>query len=309
MSRRRGFTLIELLVVIAIIAVLVALILPAVQQAREAARRTQCKNNLKQIALACHNYESAHQIFPSGLLNWPTPPGQQNPPQFRSVSLFVMMLPMLEQGPLASAWNYNDPRLNVTSGLTASVLPVLLCPSDNMQKPISLQVTNFNPAGDFFALTSYGGSGGTKSFHPNRNVTRDGIFFINSTIRHRDITDGTSNTLFFGERYHRDAAYDAGAGTRTKMEGLGVWAPSSGVAGIGDVTMGTLVQINYRHPLNTAVDNTFEDRRTNAYGSGHTGGSQFALCDGSARFVSENIDQTLLQKLGTRDGNEVVSEF
>ena len=129
-SVRRGFTLIELLVVIAIIAVLVALLLPAVQQAREAARRSQCKNNLKQLGLAVHNYHETAGMFPSGLLNWATPAGQQNPPANRGVGVFALLLGQLDQGPLAEQWNYDDPFLNVTSGRAATVLPALLCPSD-----------------------------------------------------------------------------------------------------------------------------------------------------------------------------------
>jgi prepilin-type N-terminal cleavage/methylation domain-containing protein len=305
---RRGFTLIELLVVIAIIAVLIALLLPAVQQAREAARRTQCKNNLKQIALATHNYHDTHGTFPSGLLNWNTPPGQQNPPQFRAVSLFVLILPQMEQGPLAQQWNYDDPRLNVTSGRTATVLPYLLCPSATVNPVVYKQVPNFNPAGDFFAKTTYGGSGGTRSYHPN-NATLDGIFFRNSSTRMRDILDGTSSTLLFGERLHRDDNYDANAGSFTKIEGWGFWAPSSGVPGVGDVTMGTLMPINYRHPAGVAVTNALEAQRITAFGSQHVGGAQFALADGSARFISENISQSVFQALGTRSNNEVVGEF
>ncbi|MGQ0633400.1 MAG: DUF1559 family PulG-like putative transporter [Planctomycetaceae bacterium] len=305
---RCGFTLIELLVVIAIIGVLVSLLLPAVQQAREAARRTQCKNNLKQIALAMHNYHDAHLVFPSGMLNWPTPPGQQRPPQFRAVSLYALLLPQIDQGPLASAWDYSDPRNNVTSGRTAVVLPVLICPTDFLPNPVIRVVPNFNPAGDLYALTSYGGIGGVQSYHPDR-ATLDGIFFRNSAIRMRDVADGLSQTLCFGERYHRDDNYDANAGTFTRMGGYGYWSPTSGLPGIGDVTLGSLVSINYLHPAAQPVTASFEDRRVTAFGSGHGGGAQFALADGSARFVTQSVNLGVLQRLSTRAGSETVGEY
>lgn len=308
-SKRHAFTLIELLVVIAIIAVLIALLLPAVQQAREAARRTQCKNQLKQLGLAAHNYLDAHTIFPSGLLNWNTPAGQQNPPKFRSVSVFALLLPQLDQGPLSTQWNFNDPRLNVTAGRTAVVLPVLICPSDILPSTVGTTYPNFNPAGDRYAYSSFGGSGGIKSFSPNRSPTRDGIFFLNSAIRMSDIIDGTSQTLLFGERYHRDPDYDANAGSYTRLTDWGYWSPTTGVNGVGDVTLSALVPINYNHPAGTPVNDAYEDQRISAFGSGHTGGSQFCLADGSVRFISENISQTVLTSLATRRGGEVVGEF
>lgn len=305
---RRGFTLIELLVVIAIIAILIALLLPAVQQAREAARRSQCKNNFKQIGLATHNYHDTFRIFPSGLLIWNTPPGQQNPPQFRSVSLFAQMLSQIDQGALANQWDSTEPRNNVTSGRTAVVLQVLVCPSDILSPPVATVFPMFNPAGEKFAMTSYGGSGGIQSYHPNRG-TLDGIFFRNSAVRIAEVTDGLSSTLLFGERFHRDDQYDANAGTFNRMNSWGLWAPTSGLPGVGDVTLGTLIPINYRHPAGQAVNATFEDRRITAFGSGHVGGAQFTLADGSARFISENISLTILQQLSTRFKGEVVGDF
>ena len=130
MSTRKAFTLVELLVVIAIIGILVALLLPAIQAARGAARRMSCGNNLKQLALAAQNYHDTHRVFPAGGLNWPTPPGQTNPPKYRNVSLFVLMLPQVEQGPAVAAWDFNDPWQNVLAGRSATVLDVLICPAD-----------------------------------------------------------------------------------------------------------------------------------------------------------------------------------
>lgn len=299
--RRTAFTLVELLVVIAIIGVLVALLLPAVQAAREAARRTQCINHLKQLALATHNYHDTHLVFPAGLLNWPTPAGQTNPPKFRAVSLFVQLLPQIEQGNLAAAWNSNDPWLNVTQGRTGIALPFLLCPTDAMPQ----KVVEKKP-GERFALTSYGGVGGVQSYHPDRS-TRDGIFFLNSDVRMGDVRDGLSNTLLFAERSHADMNYDTNAGSFTKMDGWGYWSPSTGLPGVGDVTLGTMVQINYRH-TGGAVDAGAEDRRVTAIGSQHSNVANVSLADGSVRNMNSSMQLTTLQALSTRQGGEVISE-
>jgi prepilin-type N-terminal cleavage/methylation domain-containing protein/prepilin-type processing-associated H-X9-DG protein len=306
---RHGFTLVELLVVVAIIGILVALLLPAVQYAREAARRTECSNNLHQLALAAHTYHDALRVLPSGMLNWLTPPGQQNPPKFRSVSLFALMLPQLDNGPLAAQWNYNDPRQNVTSGRTAVVLPTLICPSDNLPSTkVGTVFPMFNRAGDRFALTSYGGIGGTRSYHPNR-ATLDGIFFINSDTSMGTISDGVSQTLMFGERLHKDFDYDLNAGNRSKMSwGWGYWSPTSGLPGVGDVTLGTLVSINYRHPPGITVTDALEDARVTAMGSNHSQGANCAMADGSVKFVSQSIVLTALQRMGTKSANDVVGE-
>ena len=319
MKHKRGFTLIELLVVIAIIAVLIALFLPAVQQAREAARRSQCKNNLKQLGLAIHNYHDTHNIFPSGMLNWPTPPGQlPKPPNFRAVSLFCLLLPYLDQGPLANEWDYNNPFLNVVAQRTANILPVLVCPSDVMATPIneSVPTSVVPPSLARYALGSYGGNAGRWSYHPSRlpsGFVPDGLFYLNSKHKMRDIVDGTSSTLCFGERAHRDVAYRvwATANARSTMDGYRFWAPSTGLPGLGDVTLGTDQRINYRHPKSGTVpnQNSYEDARVSAHGSEHVGGSHVTLCDGSARFISENIDQSIWAALGTRAKGEIVGEF
>src|SRR5262245_60104283 len=127
-SPRRGFTLIELLVVIAIIAILIALLLPAVQQAREAARRAQCKNQLKQLALAVHNYESAFNCFPPGQIRMQF----ASMPRVRGWSLFVQLLPYVDQAPLYNQWDFANPINNETNGNTAIILPGLLCPSESL---------------------------------------------------------------------------------------------------------------------------------------------------------------------------------
>jgi prepilin-type N-terminal cleavage/methylation domain-containing protein/prepilin-type processing-associated H-X9-DG protein len=302
---RQGFTLVELLVVIAIIGVLVALLLPAVQAAREAGRRSQCLNHLKQIALAAHNYHDVHGKLPSGLCVWPTPAGQQKPPNNRSASLYAQMLAQLDQGGLAQNWDFLDPRNNVTSGRTALVIAFLVCPSDVINENPFRQTPNFNPAGELYGVTSYGGIAGVQGYRA-ASATNDGVFFRNSHIRVASIIDGTSSTLFFSERYHLDLNYDANAGSFAKLNGWGMWSPTTGDGGLGDVVLGTLMGINYQHPAATAVNNTLEERRVTAMGSGHPGGVNAALADGSVRFLPQTIPLTALQQAGTRAGGEVV---
>jgi len=323
---RRGFTLIELLVVIAIIAVLIALLLPAVQQAREAARRTQCRSQLKQLALAAHNYESTFLCFPPGQIRMQFP----SMPRVRGWSLFVQLLPYFEQTNLYNQWDFADPMTNESSGRTAVILPVLLCPSASLKEnPYT------KPSGARYALTSYGGNGGTQS-HPPSAIKGDGMFagtgptistpptVQHGLVRIRDVVDGTSNTLLFGERSHFDLNYDtffSPGYTQNPMGGWGYWSPTGGQLGITDLTMSSFAPINYRLPWDfankpgsvtnaTTFDAAIETiRRLNAFGSQHTGGAHFALCDGSARFISENIDANALRGLSTRNGGEVVGEF
>jgi prepilin-type N-terminal cleavage/methylation domain-containing protein len=317
--RRRAFTLIELLVVIAIIAILIALLLPAVQQAREAARRAQCKNGLKQIGLAVHNYESTHSCLPPGQIRVQF----AAMPKFRGWSMFVQLLPYLDQAPLYNKWNFNDPLDNESSLRTAAVVPVLTCPSD----VVPANPYTKTPSGAQYAITSYGGNGGTKS-HPPTDNAGNGMFGPTGPatpsfplVRLRDVSDGLSNTLMLGERNHTDRNFDTyfGTGAMNPMNGWGFWAPSGGQFGLTDVTMSSFSKINYLLPFNAttnpiASQTTFDATpevilRLNAFGSMHSGGAQFAMGDGSSRFISENVSQAILVGASTRAGNEVAGEF
>ncbi len=330
MNKSKAFTLIELLVVIAIIGILVGLLLPAVQAAREAARRMQCSNNLKQLALAAHNFHDTRKAFPAGVeqLSFPTQP------RFRGISLFVRLLAFVEQGSLWDGWDELDPLNNTAGGIdsrTAKVLPVLICPSDIIpQNPL--------PTGSnrFYGITSYGGNGGYRSYDP-QFATNDGIFFVigsgsqtaptGKPVRMADVTDGLSNTLLLGERSHVDANHDSFATSITPPSGqflnpmgsTGWWAPSGGRLAAGDVTLSAYAPINFRVPAPFSSGGSivppatnyssylyYNDRRISAFGSLHTGGANFALADGSVRFMSESMAQPILLNLAVRNDGQVV---
>ncbi|MFO0821438.1 MAG: DUF1559 domain-containing protein [Pirellulales bacterium] len=330
---RHGFTLVELLVVIAIIGVLVALLLPAVQAARESARRTQCTNQLKQLALASHNHHDVQGTLPPGVWQLPFVAS----PKYRGVSLFVKLLAQLEQTALADAWDHVDPLNNTVGGTasrTATKLPMLICPSD---------VIPMNPvdggSGRWYALTSYGGNGGTRSYDP-QFASNDGVFWVvgpgsqtdptGQPIRLADITDGLSNTLLFGERSHFDRNHDTFAANLTPPSGqflnamgaTGWWAPSGGRLAAGDVLLSSMAPINFKIPSPFSAASSmvppatsysaylyYNDRRISAFGSNHPGGANFALADGSVRFLSQTLSLVNLQRLSVRnDGNPVSTE-
>ncbi len=317
---RPGFTLIELLVVIAIIAILVALLLPAVQQVREAARRTQCSDQLHQLGIAVHNYESSMKCLPPGQVRIDFPAM----PRVRGWSLFVQILPHLEQGPLYQMWDFADPLANAEGGSnsrTATVLDVLLCPSDVIPENPVISSTRW------YGITSYGGNGGSHT-HPPAEISGDGLFGPSGSstptfpvVRMRDIIDGTTSTILFGERNHIDRNYDTFAANGWAMEPMGQWgwwAPSGGMFGLSDITFSTLAPINYRIPFDfdnkggvdqTAFVSDYEAPRVGSYGSQHPGGAQFCMGDGNVRFIGENVSLVVLRALGTRGGNEVVGAY
>ncbi len=332
--RRRGFTLIELLVVIAIIAILIGLLLPAVQKVREAAARATCSNNMKQMGLGSHNFHDVNLKFPYGILRadgnfppdnpsllWPNNP-VTNPA--RRYGLFHQMLSFIEQDNLWQLWNHFDYGSNerfpatpagvrfAPGAFTSRVVKTMVCPS-NPGGPLS-QPNAGTPPGRYF-VTSYYGNAGTRSY-PRQNATRpslwtfqgNGMFYRNRAFNIAGITDGTSNTLLFGERHFFDPVFDASPVVDDKIADWGwVW-----FGGEGDVGLGTSVPINYKLPANFATlgggqqQLLFEDR-INAYGSGHTGGANFALADGSVRFIRDSISPVTFASLGTKSGGEVVA--
>jgi prepilin-type N-terminal cleavage/methylation domain-containing protein/prepilin-type processing-associated H-X9-DG protein len=312
--RRDAMTLIELLVVIAVIGVLVALLLPAVQSAREGARRAACLNNIRQLALTALNYHSIKGHFATGLVFVDADAGNFA----GGTNLWVEMLPYVEEANLKEKWDYADYRNNIAGGqeaLSAKVVPILLCPSDPLPSPVHhLQAAPpYDWMNGVYGLSSYGGNAGVRSFgNPVTPQSEDGVFFKHSRVRMAQVTDGASHTLLFGERSHEDPEYDELPTVVDESMGplaaWGAWCSASHEFGSqADVLLGSIVPINYRVLPESGVDPwDMIDGRLSAFGSGHPGGANFAFADGSARFVAEDIPLEQLQALSTRAGEEAV---
>jgi prepilin-type N-terminal cleavage/methylation domain-containing protein/prepilin-type processing-associated H-X9-DG protein len=289
--RRRGFTLIELLVVIAIIAVLIALLLPAVQAAREAARRIQCTNNLKQLALAAQNYHDINGAFPPGSYTNFSPTGVAN----ENFSCFVRMLPFMEQQPtynsvnFALTYEYVD---NIT--LTNLGLSALMCPSDPWA-PVLLSPTNTGfmqavPATGIWNqyFTSYAASEGTfiqryMTIYPVAEQSPiNGVIFGDGTVGIPQVTDGTSNTFIFGERAHTKLANYPTTAARPSTQ-FHMW--TSGFY--------TDSQFSTYFPPNAESSSSnvgpMQIYYANTASSRHPGGVNMAFCDGSVRFIKNTI--------------------
>lgn len=330
LQKSRGFTLIELLVVIAIIAVLIALLLPAVQQAREAARRSQCKNHLKQFGLALHNYHDTFGTFP--VSGTPTNRDQTGAGCCNGaprISWQVRVLPYMDQSPLYNALNMNAglptatgvPQAAWDSTLPGGKLarrqqvPYVRCPSDEF------------PEDPDWAQASYSGSLGSNSTpsadptncnvwqpfaepgtsgHGNTTNIRaiSGMFSrMGANIGIRDVADGTSNTIFVGEVL--PACHDHRTGW-WNSNGMGS-AHASTVVPINNMTTcdkATAAEIT--HPLCTNKNNW---NFSWGFKSRHVGGAHFLLVDGTVRFLSQNINQTTYQRLGGRNDRQPVGEF
>jgi prepilin-type N-terminal cleavage/methylation domain-containing protein/prepilin-type processing-associated H-X9-DG protein len=320
---RLGFTLIELLVVIAIIALLIGLLLPAVQKVREAAARSTCANNLKQLGLALHNYQSANGVFPPAGkgYGWCIVSGAyRGDSRIYNLNGLVLLLPYLEQGPLYSKINraeamspqntgyccsyqgntvgtvVGNPVTNGNAALMSVELAALLCPSDPGH-PLQGASTPYGPGGAFDgAKTNYDFITSTNDFFcncwPVAPANARAMFGENSKTRFANITDGTSNTIALGETTLE--VYNG----RTASWGYRGWV-MTGIDlryGINDWSYTTLTG-----PI------TPQPGRLGSWGragSLHTGGAQFCFADGSVRFISQDTDQTTLTRLGyMADGN------
>jgi prepilin-type N-terminal cleavage/methylation domain-containing protein len=299
--RARGFTLIELLVVIAIIAILIALLLPAVQQAREAARRTQCKNNLKQIGLALHNYADTHRVFPPGWIavnEFGMPSAHEGT---SGVAWGTCILPYMEQANIYSLFNASRPLTDpVNATFLRSQIPGYKCPSDPQQDYFAIQeegggavlaelpIANYIGVFGTEELDGCENSPGTAPVLANGTCQGNGVFYHNSRTGIASITDGTSNTLLIGERK-----------TRKDLDWFTSWP---GMIAEGEEAFQRVCG---------SADHTPNDphHHFDDFSSHHTGGAQFCLGDGSVRFISENIDRGTYQSLATIQGGEVVGEF
>ena len=291
-GKRRGFTLIELLVVIAIIAILIALLLPAVQQAREAARRTQCKNNLKQLGLALHNYHDTYNAFPfghqfTGIFDGVPNNNQGGTGFYWSYSI----LPYVEQSNLYARFNSSFPISNTSfpasvANAAAATTPLasMLCPSDTRPSTLNAGAAGAIGAIRPHATTSYKGACSSFSTIGATNAQRsNGMFNRDSSHncrKMRDITDGTTNSIMLGEQCDRESTIARLYGGVTTTLG---WADGQTNRAI----LSGEFAINARA---WPTDPTNGDERTAT--SRHTGGAQFLLCDGSVRFISENIQHT-----------------
>ncbi|MBI5761392.1 MAG: DUF1559 domain-containing protein [Planctomycetales bacterium] len=290
--RNRGFTLIELLVVIAIIAVLISLLMPAVQQAREAARRTQCRSNLKQISLALHNYHDVHGAFPNGT-------------NAKLYSAFVAIMPHIDLGSKIQQYDFNQSYSFATNlKVINQKVPVYLCPS--MVIPRQVPEVSCNEPG---AVGSYGVSAGTSARGFDGAFPPDSTFDpVNGrSIRIDDIKDGTSATLFLGEFNYQHPGYvwsmaSTSCPLNPALNGLPRWGSARWGGGYPGLSVGGTAGV-----YNGSSGNVTTDRET--WRSDHVGGAHFGLADGSVRFVSMYIDATLLKGLATRFGREVVGNF
>jgi len=313
--RRRGFTLIELLVVIAIIAILIALLLPAAQAARATARRTMCKNNLKQIGVALHNYHDAHLVFPPGYISRGVsrndPASADTGPGY---AWGTLLLPYLEQENIHSLINFNADCTNVLGAVQGrKELPAFRCPSDPAETWFTINDSAGDPITDSNGTQMYLGTANYVAVFGYGNVTADpgkgtGMFARNSAVRMKDIKDGLSNTFAVGERiferspstwYAAVPGFSRNAGMMM-MPMMTEAAPALILGHVGQGE-GTMMVMHHTPNQTTHIVN---------FSSRHPGGVHFLMADGSVPFlVSEHMDYDNFRHRGEINDGKVVDEI
>lgn len=336
---RRGFTLIELLVVIAIIAVLVAILLPAVQQAREAARASQCRNNMKQLGIALHSYHDVFGSFPAGGMFAYNAGTSASPSwQPRNFTWIQAILPQIDQGALFNKIDFNSPAYSQTLPggglLREQMLPALLCPSD----------TGISGPGQVggFAWTNYTGNEGY-DWWDRRSTPLGGPFVAGLYCKIRDITDGTSQTILLGEATsmgYQNGFQKMGGGTVRSGVSNAVMRPSM----VFPITDGAQKSWGYPEPNGATVNSWWSKTLSSGYpyifrptylytaalngdwhgpNSRHTGGAHFVMADGSVQFINQNVEYVVESTLtpansrgggvwgalNTYMGNEKIGDF
>ncbi|SFI23595.1 DUF1559 domain-containing protein [Planctomicrobium piriforme] len=338
-ARRKGFTLIELLVVIAIIAILIALLLPAVQQAREAARRSQCKNNLKQIGLALHNYHDVYNMFPKGrcTIVSATAPG------WSGRSVWTAILPYIDQANIYNQWdwnnNYDDGTINsATNGPRFKKIAGFKCPTDRAY-------------GGTQPGSNYAGCTGSRTNMWGAGATGLGIGVISAVIETnmRDVLDGTSNVVMVSEVLTGDASQtslsdsdivraatpptfvNTETPTPAEIESAGQTCENGtnlATATAEGANSNNGIDWSSPYPTQSLFSNAAPPNwryRSCMFGSGyglcadrdglvaarsrHVGGVQATMADGSVRFVSQNVDLTTWQRAGARQDGNILGEF
>lgn len=345
LKNNRGFTLIELLVVVSIIAILVALLLPAVQQAREAARRSQCRNNLKQIGLALHNYHDVHRLFPPGTVGRPDPtPGSW------FASWILLSLPFIDQGAVYNQLTFSGPNAGYINDSTSPLQnrtalngfspSVTQCPSSTLPRFTGFAGTGVS--GIRTSTTSYVGvagagtsptvhtdptgqgrcAGGTNAASPTNWICGNGILGPNSNYGFKDITDGASNTIMVGEqsewlinqsgdrvevRSSQRRGCWIGSGT-TGQPGLAGSSGYTGNSNAGGHYNLTTIRYTLGHKTSSSSGLVVADGSpspNNPLVSPHSGGVHVLRGDGGVSFLSESINYDLFRNLGIRDDGAV----
>ena len=322
---RRAFTLVELLVVIAIIATLIGLLLPAVQSVREAARRSACQNNLRQMALGAVTFHDARRMFPSGYTQ------ERIGGSFQGHSLFYFVLPFIEQKPLFESMDAAVPRNNITSlagTKAAAAVATFVCPSDEFPEGNPHQYSNT----ESYGATSYRGNGGSRPFFAT-SASNDGMFMATGSqarkatsapnginVRIKQVPDGTSKTILLADSSHVDPNFNsfttAGWTSGSTISTWSRWYPAGGDNGLSNLLCGAFAPVNFKVPFahgqsgaprsRTAWYVT-QDMRLSSISSEHPGGAGVALVDGSVRFLEEATPQAILSLYCVRDDGEPVS--